>query len=514
MDQGTSMSDHEESDKMGEANKPDDQQTGLTPISPAGILARRVGWRMELVTRLLKEEPTTHWLTAEQVSLIAGTLREFEGIECAWCPPGQFVMGSPEHEDGRNEWETQHVVTLEQGFWMSSSPTTQAQYESIMGSNPSGFKEPDRPVEGVKWQDAVDYCRKLTVQHRGNGTLKEGWEWRLPTEAEWEYAARAGSLGPRHGELDEIAWYEANSGGETHPVKQKAPNGWGLYDTLGNVWEWCWNTWADNPFIQTYLDQEGCPLLTPEQKAENFKRIEENKNEVKRILYSFGFSGKEHILLAEKLTSKPPKEWFDRIIVDKKNEVREEHLKTLRKLIKDVSGIDQQVDELWRELHEKASKTKREKVLAEFKKLDDKLQKSFPKFYYKQKVIEEMFLLAENIHEKFQTSVRSIKELDAHKRSAQARATIHAEERRIKALEEFVRMSFADFDTAMSQLKLLEEEYYKLRRENRYCQFRVIRGGGWATDAVRVRSANREGTSDRSMQIGFRPVLSTSANRY
>jgi len=150
----------------------------------------------------------------------------------------------------------------------------------------------------------------------------------------------------------------------------------------------------DDP-VRMYLKQMGqVPLLTREQEVEISKRIEENENEVKRIIYSFGFAGKEHIALAEKLTSEPPKERFDRVIVDKKIEIREEHLKTLRKLTKDVRGIDQQVDEFWRELQDQESKVKREKIIAEFKKLDDKLQKSFPKFYYKQKVIEEMSLVA------------------------------------------------------------------------------------------------------------------------
>ena len=230
----------------------------------------------------------------------------------------------------------------------------------------------------------------------------------------------------------------------------------------------------DDP-VRMYLKQMGqVPLLTREQEVEISKRIEENENEVKRIIYSFGFSGKEHIALAEKLTSEPPKERFDRVIVDKKIEVREEHLKTLRKLTKDVRIIDQQVDEFWRELQAQEGKGKREKVLAEFKKLDDKLQKSFPKFYYKQKVIEEMSLVAENIHEKFQTSVRSIKELDAHKRSAQAQAIIHAEERKIKALEEFVRMSVDEYTTACSQLKHSERKAPQAKTEMVEANLRLV----------------------------------------
>jgi RNA polymerase primary sigma factor len=141
-----------------------------------------------------------------------------------------------------------------------------------------------------------------------------------------------------------------------------------------------------------YLKQMGqVPLLTREQEVEISKRIEDAENEVKRIIYSFGFSGKEHIALAEKLISEPPKERFDRVIVDKKIETRDEHLKALRKLVKEVRPSTMEVDSRWHELQDaNASKAKQEKVLAEFKKLDEKLQRSFPKFYYKQKVIEEM----------------------------------------------------------------------------------------------------------------------------
>ena len=116
-----------------------------------------------------------------------------------------------------------------------------------MGSNPSHFKGPDRPVETVSWDAAMEFCRKLTKMHQEAGVMPQGWSWRLPTEAEWEYAARAGTIGPRHGELDAIAWHSGNSGGETHPVKQKAANAWGLYDMMGNVYEWCSDLYGDYP---------------------------------------------------------------------------------------------------------------------------------------------------------------------------------------------------------------------------------------------------------------------------
>ena len=105
----------------------------------------------------------------------------------------------------------------------------------VMGSNPSNFKGADRPVEQVSWSDAVEYCRKLTVKQREEGVLPVGWEWRLPTEAEWEYAARAGTAGARPGELEVIAWNSGNSGSETHAVGGKQAKAWGLHDMMGNA---------------------------------------------------------------------------------------------------------------------------------------------------------------------------------------------------------------------------------------------------------------------------------------
>src|SRR4051812_16474705 len=149
----------------------------------------------------------------------------------------------------------------------------------------------------------------------------------------------------------------------------------------------------DDP-VRMYLKQMGqVPLLSREQEVEISKRIEDAENEVKRIIYGFGFSGKEHIALAEKLISEPPKERFDRVIVDKKIEGRENHLKDLRKLVKVARVLDETVDQkyaLWLE----SSTGTEEKNLKEFRKADEKLQKSYPKFYYKQKVIEEMGLVA------------------------------------------------------------------------------------------------------------------------
>ncbi|HEX4953194.1 MAG TPA: formylglycine-generating enzyme family protein [Thermoanaerobaculia bacterium] len=185
-----------------------------------------------------------------------------------WIRPGTFCMGSPEGEAGRFEDESpRHLVTLTEGFWLGDTPCTQALWQAVMGQNPSRFPSPDRPVEQVSWEDCQTFLEKLNHQ-------VPGLEVRLPTEAEWERACRAGTepatwlgdlkiLGENNAPLlDAIAWYGGNSGLEydleegwdssswsnkqyrhkkagTRRVKRKEPNPWGLYDVLGNVWEWC-----------------------------------------------------------------------------------------------------------------------------------------------------------------------------------------------------------------------------------------------------------------------------------
>ena len=177
-----------------------------------------------------------------------GVRGEVGEIAVRWIPGGRFTMGSPSSEEGRYSRESQHEVVLSRGLFLAETECTQGQWEAVMGSNPSNFKGKDRPVEKVSWEEAVEFCRKLTAKQRQEGMVPEGWEWRLPTESEWEYAARAGTTGARrHGELDAIAWNGGNSGSETHAVKGKQANAWGLYDMVGNVWEWCGDWYGDYP---------------------------------------------------------------------------------------------------------------------------------------------------------------------------------------------------------------------------------------------------------------------------
>jgi RNA polymerase primary sigma factor len=230
----------------------------------------------------------------------------------------------------------------------------------------------------------------------------------------------------------------------------------------------------DDP-VRMYLRQMGkVPLLTREQEVEICKRIEEAENEVKRIIYSFGFTGKEHIALAEKLVSEPPKERFDRVIMDKKIESRDDHLKDLRKLVKQVRALDQTVDERYAAWQHDEAEVKNEKLQVEFKKADKKLQATFPKFFYKQKVMEEMNLVTENIYDKMQTSLRTVQELDKQRKSPQHAAFVASEWQKIRALEDFVRMPHTEFLEAHSQLKRYAFKAHQAKTEMAEANLRLV----------------------------------------
>ncbi len=173
-----------------------------------------------------------------------------------WIPAGTFAMGSPDSEVGRDADEgPQTTVTLSRGFWMGTYEVTQQEYINVMGSNPSYFTSSlDQPVEFMSWADATNYCSTLTQHERTGGRIPGNYAYRLPTEAEWEYACRAGTTtrfsygdDPGYASLTAYAWYVDNSGNTTHSVGGKLPNPWGLYDMYGNVWEWCQDWYAAYP---------------------------------------------------------------------------------------------------------------------------------------------------------------------------------------------------------------------------------------------------------------------------
>ena len=209
----------------------------------------------------------------------------------------------------------------------------------------------------------------------------------------------------------------------------------------------------DDP-VRMYLNQMGqVALLTREQEVEISKRIEAAELEVTKIIYSLGFAGKEHVALAEKLLSEPPRERFDRVILEKKVDGRDAHLRTLRKLTAQVHKMDQEVDQkysAWRHAH---GKDKSEQALAAFKRADRQLQGAFKKFCYKQSVVQEMMLVAENIYDKLQYSLSALAEAEMQRESSAQQHLVEAEKQKIRALEEFVRMPYGDFLKAFDALR-------------------------------------------------------------
>lgn len=179
------------------------------------------------------------------------------GMEFVKIAPGEFTMGcSSENKNCTDDEKPAHRVQITKAFEVGKYEVTQAQWQAIMGSNPSANKGDDRPVETVSKNEVHEFLNRLNARN-------DGYKYRLPTEAQWEYAARAGSAEPTGAALDEVAWYAANSGDETHPVGQKKPNAWGLYDMLGNVREWVEDQYSTSYYSNSPLADPAGPAPGP-----------------------------------------------------------------------------------------------------------------------------------------------------------------------------------------------------------------------------------------------------------
>ena len=231
---------------------------------------------------------------------------------------------------------------------------------------------------------------------------------------------------------------------------------------------------ADDP-VRTYLKQMGqVALLTREQEVEISKRIEAAEIEVRKIIYGLGFAGKEHVALAEKLLADPPRERFDRVVLDNKVDSRNAHLRVLRRVLARVRKLDQGADQLytaWRGAHLKAN---RQRAARAFKRANQKLQDVFREFCFKYKVSEEMTLVAENIHDKLQYSLRALADAESQRESSAQQHLVEAERQKIRALEEFVRMPFGDFLKVFDRLREFSTKALQAKTEMVEANLRLV----------------------------------------
>jgi RNA polymerase primary sigma factor len=230
----------------------------------------------------------------------------------------------------------------------------------------------------------------------------------------------------------------------------------------------------DDPVRQYMRQMSRVPLLTREQEVEIFKRIEEAELEIKGLIYSLGFAAKEHIAMAEKLLSEPPKERFDRVVLDAQSASREKHLKTLRRLIKTTRALDENADTQYVSWHRAASLPERKRFGALLEKLGRDLNRQLTKFLYRQKVVEDMIGLAGSLHEKFHTTLKRTRELEAQPKSSQQQAALRDEAQRTVALERFVRQPRADFLRTFDRLRLAADRAYRDKTHMAEANLRLV----------------------------------------
>lgn len=241
------------------------------------MLRKRLSFSLILLLFMATTMFSSYTLFAEEPD--PGTLKEIRLddqtiLRFRWCPKGSFIMGSPLSEKNRDDSEIQHKVSFSSGFWILETEITQKIYRSIMGKNPSQFRGDQLPVDSVSWIDTKIFLQKINDRYK---SMVKG-SFALPTEAQWEYACRAGSTGPWSGKLDEIAWFGADrETGSTHPVGTKKPNAWGVHDMHGNLWEWTsdyYNDFGPDPVWDpkgpdlsdsgVRIDRGGCWDSTPD----------------------------------------------------------------------------------------------------------------------------------------------------------------------------------------------------------------------------------------------------------